>query len=142
MAKKKSTSNVVNNIDLIHMDIDYDKLAEAIVKAQKKAEFKEKSHSKYRSSAMNFLNGTIYSSVYILSGIEVFTVWKDFSTEKDISLISCIVVTLILLFVGVYSFLCQQESLREKESESFAHFNTNVSLVAMIIALVALFRGV
>lgn len=126
----------------VNAEIDYDKLAEAIVKAQKKSEGKEKSHSKYRSGAMNFFNGAIYSVVYILAGTGVFTVWKEFFTNQDTSLISSIVITLILLFVGVYAFLCQQESFKEKESESFAHFNANISLIALLIAAVALFKGV
>lgn len=35
MAKKKNNQTVVNNIESVNVDIDYDKLAEAIVKAQK-----------------------------------------------------------------------------------------------------------
>lgn len=37
MAKKKSNPTVVNNIKSVNMEIDYDKLAEAVVKAQEKA---------------------------------------------------------------------------------------------------------
>ncbi len=37
MAKKKNNQTVVNNIESVNLDIDYDKLAEAIVKAQQKA---------------------------------------------------------------------------------------------------------
>lgn len=36
MAKKKNNTTVVNNIDSVNVEIDYDKLAEAIVKALKK----------------------------------------------------------------------------------------------------------
>ena len=35
MAKKKDKPQVINNIQELNLDIDYDKLAEAIVKAQK-----------------------------------------------------------------------------------------------------------
>lgn len=45
MAKKKNNQTVVNNIESVNLDIDYDKLAEAIVKAQKiekEQQFKEK----------------------------------------------------------------------------------------------------
>ena len=38
MAKKKNNTTVVNNIDSVNLEIDYDKLAEAIVKARKKEE--------------------------------------------------------------------------------------------------------
>ena len=36
MAKKKEKSQVINNIQELNLEIDYDKLAEAIVKAQEK----------------------------------------------------------------------------------------------------------
>ena len=38
MAKKKDKPQVINNIGELNLEIDYDKLAEAIVKAQSKAE--------------------------------------------------------------------------------------------------------
>ena len=38
MPKKKNNQTVINNIGSVNMEIDYDKLAEAIVKAQAKAE--------------------------------------------------------------------------------------------------------
>ena len=37
MAKKKDKPQTINNIDNLHLEIDYDKLAEAIVKAQEKS---------------------------------------------------------------------------------------------------------
>ena len=36
MAKKKDKPQVINNIQELNLEIDYDKLAEAIVKAQQK----------------------------------------------------------------------------------------------------------
>ncbi len=41
MAKKKEKSQVINNIENLNLEIDYDKLAQAIVKAQEKSEEKE-----------------------------------------------------------------------------------------------------
>ena len=37
MAKKKNSPQVINNIRELNLEIDYDKLAEAIVKAQEKS---------------------------------------------------------------------------------------------------------
>ena len=37
MAKKKDKPQVINNIGELNLEIDYDKLAEAIVKAQEKS---------------------------------------------------------------------------------------------------------
>ena len=39
---KKQPKTVINNIDSVNIEIDYDKLAEAIVKAQTKLSQKEK----------------------------------------------------------------------------------------------------
>ena len=36
MAKKKDKPQIINNIQELNLEIDYDKLAEAIVKAQQK----------------------------------------------------------------------------------------------------------
>ena len=41
MAKKKGNAQVINNIGEVHLDIDYDKLAEAIVKAQERAKVEQ-----------------------------------------------------------------------------------------------------
>ena len=38
MAKKKDNPQVINNIQELNLEIDYNKLAEAIVKAQEKSE--------------------------------------------------------------------------------------------------------
>ena len=40
MAKKKDKPQVINNIQELNLDIDYDKLAEAIVKAKKRSAVK------------------------------------------------------------------------------------------------------
>lgn len=46
MAKKKDKPQVINNIQEINLEIDYDKLAEAIVKAQEKTTASSESKSK------------------------------------------------------------------------------------------------
>lgn len=55
MAKKKNNQTVVNNIESVNLDIDYNKLAEAIVKARKiekeqQLEQKEKAFIEWRNS--------------------------------------------------------------------------------------------
>ena len=53
-----------------------------------------------------------------------------------------IILTAILTFIGIYAFLCQQESFQDKDSDAREHFNINVSLIALIVAIVALFKEV
>ena len=47
MAKKRDKNSVVNHIQNVNMEIDYDKLAGAIVKAQEKTQDITKSKNRY-----------------------------------------------------------------------------------------------
>ena len=49
MAKKKDKPQVINNIGEINLEIDYDKLAESIVKAQEKSEDEANQKKKFTS---------------------------------------------------------------------------------------------
>ncbi len=139
MAKKKQNT-VVNNIDTVNIEIDYDKLAEAIVKAQNKTS--KKSSSKLRNAALNFFNGAIYSMVYLVAGVSIYAIWSEVYPNQENSLIGCILISVIMAFIGVYAFLCQQESFKDKEAETLEYFNVNISLIALIVALIALFKEV
>lgn len=139
MAKKKQNT-VVNNIDTVNIEIDYDKLAEAIVKAQNKTS--KKSSSKLRNAALNFFNGAIYSMVYLVAGVSIYAIWSEVYPNQENSLIGCILISVIMAFIGVYAFLCQQESFKDKETETLEYFNVNISLIALIVALIALFKEV
>lgn len=141
MAKKKKNTTVVNNIESISIEIDYDKLAEAIVKAQTKASKQKKTTGKFRSAAMGLFNGSIYAVVYIFAVIMIYVVWSECYFNQTIPLVGCILFTFVLTFVGVYAFLCQQESHSDSESETITHFNTNIALFALIVAMIALFRS-
>lgn len=146
MAKKKNNPTVVNNIESVNVDIDYDKLAEAIVKAQKQAEtenIKEtKRTSRFRTRAMNFFNGSIYALIYVLSIYCVYIIWTETYGQPGIALWSCIIFTVLFIFIAIYAFLCQQETYKDKVTDVHEHFNTNISLVALIIAIIALVKGV
>lgn len=141
MAKKKEKTQVINNIDQLNLEIDYDKLAEAIVKANKTAK-KEKGKGKIRTSAMRFFNGMIFAMVYVLAGLSIYATWSEAYSRNNAPLINCIVLTIAFLVVGIYAFLCQQETFDDSESDTVEFFNTNISLIALIVALIALFKGV
>lgn len=138
MAKK---DKYVYNIDNFNMEIDYDKLAEAIVKAEAKAKEK-KPRMNLRAKAMRFFNGTAYSIVCVIAASAIYVIWKEQYPAKLISLYGCILLSVLFAFVGIYAFLCQQETFDDNGEESISHFNTNVALIALIIALIALMRGV
>lgn len=130
------------NITIVNNEIDYDKLAEAIVNAQSRTKETKKSTSKFRSAAMSFFNGAIYSIAYVLSGLSIYVIWAESYAKQSASLVGCIILTVILAFIGIYAFLCQQESFQDKDSDAREHFNINISLIALIVAIIALFKGV
>ena len=66
MAKKKDKPQVINNIQELNLEIDYDKLAEAIVTVQQNHKRKINENKSLREKAMFYLNGTLYAAVYIL----------------------------------------------------------------------------
>lgn len=132
--------NYKRNVTIVSNEIDYEKLAEAIVKAQSNEKEIKKDTGKLRSSAMSFLNGVMYSTVYIVSGLFIYTVWTELHPKHNVSLVSCVVLTMVLVFVGAYSFLCQQESFQDKKSDIREHFNINISLIALIVAIVAFLK--
>lgn len=144
MARKNERSRIVNNIHELNLEIDYDKLAESIVKAQNKSKTQSvtKSTSKFRSAAMNFFNGAIFSIVYVFSLLSIYVIWTELYSKGDTSFLSCAILTIIMLFVGIYAFLCQQESILDREKDAHEHFNTNISLLALIVAIIALFKVV
>lgn len=128
------------HIDNINMEIDYEKLAEAIVKAQAKAQQK-KPKLNFRAKAMRFFNGVTYSVVYVIAASAIYTIWADCFPAETVSLCGSVLLTALLVFAGAYAFLCQQEAIYDSGDASTSHFNTNVALIALIIALVALMKG-
>lgn len=139
MTKRSSINKRVSQYPNCKIEVDYDKLADSIVKAQLKAENEKETHSKVRKSIMNFLNGFVYISISILCFYGIYFLWRN---PSDIfgSLVLKIIVSALLGVSGIMMFLAQQESLGETAEESNQHFNTNLSLVALILALIALLK--
>ena len=65
MAKKKDKSQVINNIQELNLEIDYDKLAEEIVKANQK-ETLQQSNMKYRGIILGLFNVLVFTTPIIL----------------------------------------------------------------------------
>lgn len=181
MAKKKNNQTVVNNIESVNLDIDYDKLAKAIVKAQEQAEkeqYKEetktkitikdyikaiglilrnKSDTKGNLTASIFVLlisltfriiavtgfflvaiGIIISVCFILHGLDVgnIALW----------IISAICLIVLSVFVFLYSVIiwgASNEVEKEKDKNYIVSvFSGMVSFAALIIAIIALVKGV
>ena len=136
MKKCKRKTTIIKN------EIDYEKLANAMVQAQNDANKPKKNTSKLRSAAMAFFNGAIYSVVYVLAMLSIYAIWTESYAKQNASLAGCIILTIILGVIGIYAFLCQQESFQDKDVDAREHFNSNVSLIALIVAIIALFKEV
>ena len=66
MAKKKDKPQVINNIGELNIEIDYDKLAEAIVKAQEKSENEANKSKKFTSGTFATIISLAFREVAIL----------------------------------------------------------------------------
>ena len=141
MAKNKDKKQVINNIQELNLEIDYDKLAEAMVTAQENHKRKINAKKSLREKAMFYLNGTLYAAVYIISGFCIYLSWTKYNQES-MELFFAILNTVIFSFIGVYAFLCQQEAFGDDAQTVQTHFNTNIALAALIISAIALFKGV
>ena len=121
-------------------EIDYSSLAHAIVSAQKRANSNKNTHSKNRIRLMRFLNGTIYISCSIGCVYGIIHLWRGPSSGAFSSVVTKIILSLVLGAMSIWLFLSQQESLDESSEESKEHFTANLSLVALIVAIIALLK--
>ena len=129
-----------------YLEIDYDKLAEAIVKAQEKTkEASKKSESRktrFRNAFLGNFNGIFYHGLSILLIYFIIKIWISFSKHEITSLISCIIFTVMFAVFSIVSFLCGQETFGDDYERSRSLFSTNVSLIALIIAIIALYKNI
>lgn len=156
MAKKRDKNPVVNHIQSVNMDIDYDKLAEAIVKAQEKAEDTATGKKRYTLGTfatpliIAFYGLSILGWIFVLATpFAVYQSWNAFSWSSVTECISSIIVLLfvlgIVVTVALYSILLWK-SAKEVEAETdrnyvISMFSGVVSFAALIVALVALVKG-
>ena len=157
MAKKKDKPQVINNIQELNLEIDYDKLAEAIVKAQEKSENEANRKNKFTSGTFAMIISLAFRGVAILgwlialvTPIAIINMAKSFVWVGVSAIVGNIfsIAFVIALFVilVLYSFLLWK-SAKEIETEKdrnyiISVFSGIVSFAALIVALVALFKGV
>lgn len=80
MAKKKDNPQIINNIQELNLEIDYDKLAEAIVRANKKAEKEKEDEYRKRKVTKSFY---VIAIPYILFAIYLSGCAIFFATQND-----------------------------------------------------------
>ena len=149
----KNKQPVVNNIGHLNMEIDYDKLADAIVRAQNKTQGDNAIISNtfsFLSSAflnllaiigMVFSVGTLVGVVYYAINYMVWLSFKSYVSNMYV----IIMFMLISAVLGLFSWKLGRaakaiESERDKQF-IISVFSGLASFAAVIVALVALIKG-
>lgn len=157
MAKKKNQPTTVNNIQELNLEIDYDKLAEAIVKAQGKANENDDTVH-FTKGTFAILTGALMKLIAVLGCFVVLFVlvygtlyainYLEWSGTTNIisNIATCafiFVICLATVALAVMLFKSSKE-MEENKDQHFiiAVFSALSSLIALIISLVALFKGV
>lgn len=157
MAKKKDKPQVINNIGELNLEIDYDKLAESIVKAQEKSENEANRKKKFTSGTfatlITFAFYAFSTFGWIISvaiPISIYNMWSAFKWDtfaNGFGSVATIIFMLGLMAVLVLYSILLWKSAKEIETEKdrnyiISVFSGIVSFAALIVALVALFKGV
>ena len=157
MAKKKEKPQVINNIQELNLEINYDKLAEAIVKANSKLDAEANQSKKFTSGMFSMsvfvilrviaLLGWIIAFALLIGSINTFIEmsWNDFSTISGniFQIVYSITITVLLVLYPLMLWKSAKEIETEKDRNYIISvFSGIVSFAALIVALVALFKGV
>ena len=157
MAKKKDNPQVVNNIQELNFEIDYDKLAEAIAKTNNKIEAEANKSKKFTSGMFTmfvyiFLRliailGWIIAFALLLGSINTFSEMSWSTLPAVAENIFQIIYTIAIIVMLILYPLMLWKSAKEIETEKdrnyiISVFSGIVSFAALIVALVALFKGV
>ncbi len=135
---QRKRKTIINNIESINMEIDYEKLADAIVKAQKGAELKNELKVKARHISAGLVNMIFYFGLFGISFLSILLIWE---VSFWSSVTERVVATIVLSCLAVFFIVCAFESTNDKEKDSYLHLSMKVSLVSLIVSLVALFKG-
>ena len=174
MAKKKDKPQVINNIKELNLEIDYDKLAEAIVKSQNQLStiesYNKDSHEymyktlsgKTKRNYFSFSIGKLVSWLFFAIGLVetyltvVYFPWINnyfynlalsqnnsefFARVMGVSSVIALLIISLLLFCVLFN-IAKEISKEKDRNYIISVFSGIVSFAALIVALVALFKGV
>lgn len=141
MAKKGQVINHYHIEELeIDTKIDYQKLAKEIVAAQEEALKIKKRPNKFRAAVMVAANAMIPVLILIFSVLACIGMWIEFATVPVHNLLDYITYTIMFAGIALVSICCSVEAWKDNDENAIMHFNTNVALVALIVAFVALVK--
>ena len=155
---KRNKLQVINNIQKFNLEIDYDKLAQAIAKAQSDAEKQQTEKKSFISNSFAFWVSLFFRIVPIF-GIAVCVigfitiiqyaintaVWTS-TNNIIVNIFALGTVGLFLIAFGAYCVIMWRaaKEIEQEKDKNFivAVFSGIVSFAALIVALVALFKEV
>ena len=172
MAKKKDKPQVINNIQELNLEIDYDKLAEAMVKAQNKAAKdentiekigfwkavwltiinKEAKNGKRTAILLAEIMNAIFNSMAVIAIIFVIGIisvsveklnWNmDFGQIVIQLLIIAVVVVVALVTSIIFRAIANEIGAEKDRNYITTLFFGFTSLASLAVALIALFKEV
>ena len=157
MAKKKNNTTVVNNIDSVNVEIDYDKLAEAIVKAQEKSD-----NNRYGSPYTSTTFALMISHSFRVIAVVAFPIsllfgfWLSYTIVNELLVvgwckyiaygITFVLSALVSYILGLFAVLfwksAKEIKVEKDKNYIVSVFSGIVSFAALIIAVIALVKGV
>lgn len=122
-------------------DIDYDLLAEAIVKANKKSRQMEqtaqqKKHTFFRTFVMKVMNFAIYAAILLLIVAGIYVLWHNIVPRNMFSIRTAYAVTAALIIVALFAFLCLIEGLLDTSDDIRIYFSINMSLISLMLSMI------
>lgn len=97
--------------------------------------------SRFRAAAMAATNTIIPGLLAVFAVLACIGMWIEFKTALVHPLLEYIAYTVMFVGVIVVSVCCGIEAWKDDDENAIKHFNTNVALVALIVAFVALVKG-
>ena len=137
MSKKPTTKNVIENLNL---EIDYDKLAEAIVRATKAAEDKKEKKKTVKKLMLTIGNCSAFAALVFASIAGIVLIWEE-SVDLPLKLWGRISATVILVLLAFGSLLSLNECFDDDYQDSVALYTANITLAALIVAVIALLKA-
>ena len=129
----------------IHVEIDYDKLAKAIIKAQKEVKLAEQNNTNMRHELLKVTNGVFYvmiagcsvwNAIHWWIGCELCKPVLGLSLEATKWFITassfCLVSMMITIILSMKDETPEQTETR---------FNTHLAIIALVITFFSMYRG-
>lgn len=148
MSKKKGRT--VNNIGELNLEIDYDKLAEAITRTQNRQTEKYSATQEWMKFILTPIFWTLVvfslllAFVFAIYGVKTLTdmLFTEFTWNVAITGLMMVFIGFFLATVGAFSWVSAKEIDEEKDRQYIASLFSNiVALVALVVSLVALIKG-